>query len=161
VHDPRRPFEVAIGDRLVRDVGTEFDVRRDGSKIKVTVRRGAVEVGAGAGAAVPVPAGQQLVHDESTGVSSVSAVVVDEAFAWKQDRLIYRDQPLKVIVEDLNRRFPHALRIDDQRTAALRFTGVLSVDGEAATIRRLTALLPIEAERVGDATVLRARDEIR
>ena len=43
--------------------------------------------------------------------------------------------------------------------AALRFTGVLAVDGEDATIRRLVALLPISANREGGAMVLRARDE--
>jgi transmembrane sensor len=166
-HDAARPFTVAIGDREVRDIGTEFDIRRDGRQIRVTVREGKVEVSArdpsAAAAAPPVAlaAGQQLRHDEETGASSVASVSADEVFAWKQDRLIYRDQPLKVVVEDLNRRFPHALRIEGERTAGLRFTGVLAVDAEAATIRRLTELLPIEADRINGETVLRARAETR
>lgn len=163
VHDPSRPFSVAIGDRQVRDLGTEFDIARAGPQIRVTVKQGAVAVGAmnGAGAPIALHAGRQLVHDEDTGVSSVRDVAPDEAFAWEQNRLIYRDQPLRVVVEDLNRYFPHAVRIGDERIAAMRFTGVLAVDGEEATIRRLVALLPISADRVGGTTVLKARDETR
>jgi transmembrane sensor len=163
VHDPRRPFLVTIGDRQVRDLGTEFDIRRAGPEIKVTVRQGRVEVGAkdGDAATVALGAGRQLVHDEATGVSTVRSVAADEAFAWKQGRLIYRDQPLRVVVDDLNRYFPHAVRLEDERVGALRFTGVLTVDGENETIRRLVELLPISATRVGDATVLKVRDDSR
>ncbi len=163
VHDPSRPFSVAIGDRQVRDLGTEFDIARAGPRIRVTVKQGEVAVGAmdGAGAPIALQAGRQLVHDEDTGVSSVRDVAPDEAFAWEQNRLIYRDQPLRVVVEDLNRYFPHAVRIGDERVAAMRFTGVLAVDGEEATIRRLVALLPISADRVGGTTVLKARDATR
>lgn len=164
IHDPARPFTVTIGDRSVRDIGTEFDIRKAGPRIQVTVKHGEVTVaptGGGAEAPIALSAGRQLLHDEVTGTSSVRAVQADEVFAWKQGRLIYRDQPLRVVVEDLNRYFPHAVRIDDERVAAMRFTGVLAVDGEDATIRRLVALMPIEASRVGDNVILKARVENR
>ena len=164
VHDPARPFTVTVGDRSVRDIGTEFDIRRAGAQIQVTVRRGEVAVAPTADASaapIALSAGRQLVHDEATGASSVRDVPTDEVFAWKQGRLIYRDQPLRVVVEDLNRYFPHAVRIEDERVAAMRFTGVLAVDGEEATIRRLVALMPIEASRVGGNVILKAREENR
>jgi transmembrane sensor len=161
-HDPLRPFEVRVGDRQVRDLGTEFDIRRAGSQIRISVRRGMVEVASNGGAQgtpIDLGPGRQLTHDEATDVTTVRTAPVDEAFAWKQGRLIYRDQPLQVVVDDLNRAFPHTLRLEGARVAGLRFTGVLNVDAEDATIRRLTALLPISASRAGGATVLRARDE--
>jgi transmembrane sensor len=164
VHDPARPFAVAVGDREVRDLGTEFDIRREGDQIRVTVRRGRVEVAAndgGRGAPIALGAGRQLTHDEGTAVSTVSRVSADEVFAWKQGRLIYRDQPLRMVVDDLNRYFPHAVRIEGERVAELRFTGVLTVDGEDATIRRLVGLLPISATRINGATVLKAREDAR
>lgn len=43
-HDARRPFLIDVGDRVVRVVGTQFDVRRLDGKLSVTVARGAVEV---------------------------------------------------------------------------------------------------------------------
>jgi len=163
-HDPRRPFAVSVGDRQVRDLGTEFDIRRTGSQIRVSVRRGMVEVAANNGAAdapIDLGAGRQLTHDEASDVTTVRTAPADEAFAWKHGRLIYRDQPLQAVVDDLNRTFPRTVRIEGARVAALRFSGVLNVDAEDATIRRLTALLPISASRAGGATVLKARDEDR
>ena len=164
VHDPARPFVVTVGDRKVRDIGTEFDILETGQRIQVTVRQGEVMVapksGAG-GAPVPVAAGRQLVHEEGTDGSRVRDVAADDVFAWKQGRLVYRDQPLRLVVVDLNRYFPHTVRIEDERVAAMRFTGVLAVDGEDATIRRLVALMPIEASRVDGEVVLKPRDEDR
>ncbi|HEX4181534.1 MAG TPA: FecR domain-containing protein [Caulobacteraceae bacterium] len=161
-HDPARPFSVTIGDRRVRDIGTAFDVARSGPQIRVTVKQGEVAVAAIDDASTPptpLSAGHQLVHDEDTGASSVRSVPPSEAFAWKQGRLIYRDQPLRVVVEDLNRYFPRAVRIEDERVGAMRFTGVLTVDGKEATLRRLAALMPIQVDHVGDDMVLRARIE--
>jgi transmembrane sensor len=163
-HDPSRPFEVSVGDRQVRDVGTEFDIRRAGSQIRIAVRRGMVEVAANNGskdAPIDLGPGRQLTHDQTSDVTTVRTASADDAFAWKQGRLIYRDQPLQVVVDDLNRSFPHGVRIEGARAAEMHFTGVLNVDAEDATIRRLTALLPISASRVGGATVLKARDQDR
>lgn len=163
-HDPRRPFAVTVGDRQVRDLGTEFDIRRAGGQICVSVRQGRVEVastGASGEAPIALGVGRQLLHDEATDVSTVRRVSAEEVFAWKKGRLIYRDQPLRVVVDDLNRTFPHPVRIEGERLAALRFTGVLTVDAEDATIRRLEALLPISASRVNGETVLRPREEAR
>ena len=163
-HDPNRPFAVSVGDRQVRDLGTEFDIRHTGSQIRIAVRRGMVEVAANNGAKdapIDLAAGRLLTRDEATDVTTVRTAPVDEAFAWKHGRLIYRDQPLQVVVDDLNRTFPRAVRIEGERVASLRFTGVLNVDEEDATIRRLTALLPISASRAGGATVLKARADDR
>ena len=169
-HDPARPFVVSVGDSQVRDLGTEFDIRHAGPRISVSVRLGRVEVAANdsvktgaraTDAPISLGAGRQWLHDETTGVSTVRPISADETFAWKEGRLIYRDQPLWVVVDDLNRHFPRAVRIDGDRVAALRFTGVLTVDAEDSTIRRLVALLPISATRVNGATVLKARDETR
>ena len=43
-HDPARPFLIDIGDREVRVVGTEFNLRQRGDAFALTVRRGVVEV---------------------------------------------------------------------------------------------------------------------
>ena len=164
VHDPARPFVVSVGDRQVRDLGTEFEIRRAGDQIRVTVRKGRVEVAdntAGADAPIALGAGRQLLHDEGTNISTVRSVSADAVMAAKPVRLIYRDQPLQVVVDDLNRYFPHAVRIEGRQVAALRFSGVLTIDGEDATIRRLVGLLPISATRINGATVLKAREETR
>lgn len=163
-HDPQRPFVVAVGDRRVQDVGTEFDIRRGPSDVAVTVRQGLVQVepaAGAAGAAVSVGPGRQLRHKDGSDHSEVENVTPDDIFAWKTGRLVYRDQPLRVVVEDLNRYFTHPVRVADDKVAALRFTGVLTVDDEAPTIQRLTALLPVSATARNGAIIVRMREAPR
>lgn len=159
-HDARRPFVVATGDRLVRVVGTQFDVRRLDGKVSVTVARGAVEVhpaeGA-AGRAFRLRPGQRLVHVEGQPASRVSAAEPEEVLGWRSGRLVYREQPLSEVVADINQQFATPIRIDDPMLAATPISGVLILDDQDAVIDRLALLVPLRAVR-SDAGVVLRRD---
>jgi transmembrane sensor len=45
-HDTTRPFEVHVGEAVVRAVGTQFNIRRDVRDTTVSVLEGAVHVSA-------------------------------------------------------------------------------------------------------------------
>jgi transmembrane sensor len=162
-HDPKRPFLIRVGDSQVRVVGTEFDLRHRAGQTELTVRRGVVEVRPGEGAAQPVrvAAGQQLAHRDGTAAARIEAVDPDEAFAWTQGQLIYRDRPLSEVAADLSRRFGRPVSTADARTGEIRFTGVLVTDNEAAVIRRLESFAPVKAEQTPDGIVLRRTGERR
>ncbi len=158
--DEKRPFLITVGDETVRVVGTQFDVRHRDGRVAVTVSRGLVEVSpksGGAGSAVRLRPGQQLEHVEGGEDAAVSEVSPDEVFGWRSGRLIYRDRPLSEVAADLNRYFAKPVRLDGAQTANLRFSGVLMVDGQDATVRRLTELLPVSATFSGGAVVLHSR----
>ncbi|MDB5418751.1 MAG: hypothetical protein JWP50_2170 [Phenylobacterium sp.] len=156
-HDPKRPFLIAVGDRQVRVVGTEFNLRHRGGLTELTVRRGVVEVRPEAGAAPPVrvAAGQQLAHRDGAAATQVSPVDPGDAFAWTEGQLIYRDRPLSEVAADLARRFGRPISTADARTGDLRFTGVLVTDDETAVMRRLEGFAPVKAERIRGGIVLR------
>jgi transmembrane sensor len=158
-HDTRRPFLVAAGDRTVRVVGTQFDVRRRAGKLSVTVARGAVEVrpsGQALGAAYRLHPGQRFDHVEGAREARVDAVAADEVLGWRTGRLVYRDQPLSEVVADLNAQFRQPITIEDPKLAATPISGVLVVDGdESAVIRRLALLVSARAVRSGPGVVLR------
>jgi transmembrane sensor len=159
-HDAGRPFLIAVGDRQVRVVGTEFNIRRRADKVALTVRRGVVEVRpAGSPQAAPtrVTVGQQFVHTDGAPGSIVRVSDPDAAFAWTNGQLIYRNQPLSEVAADLTRRFAIPVRTADARTAALRFSGVLVTDSEPQVLRRLQAYAPIRIERTAAAIVLHSR----
>lgn len=159
-HDAARPFLIAVGDRQVRVVGTEFNLRRRAGRLGLTVRRGLVEVRpADSPNAAPtrVAVGQELVHAEGEAGQLLRVSDPDAAFAWTSGQLVYRDQPLSEVAADLTRRFAEPVRVADARTAALRFSGVLVTDSEAAVLRRLEAYAPVRAERVRDGIVLHHR----
>lgn len=158
-HDVNRPFFVAAGDRTVRVVGTQFDVRRLSGKISVTVARGAVEVrpNIGAGMTYRLRPGQKLDHQEGQSAARVVAAEPSEVMGWRSGRLVLRDKALGDVVDDLNQQFAVPMTIEDASLAALPVSGVLVLDSQDAVIRRLALLAPVKAVR-SDAGLLLRRD---
>ena len=159
-HDPARPFLIDTGDRQVRVVGTEFNVRQRGDDFALTVRRGLVEVRpAGAPAATPVrvPAGQRLAHHRGDAQVVLTATPADAAFAWTGGQLVYSGASMSEVAADLSRSLGTPVRVADAATGRIRFTGVLALDDRDAVLRRLEAFAPIRAERDVRGVVLRRR----
>lgn len=159
-HDAKRPFLIAVGDRQVRVVGTEFNLRHRADQVALTVRRGTVEVRpADALEAQPtrVTVGQAFTHTEGEAGSMLKVSDPEAAFAWTSGQLIYRDQTLSEVAADLSRRFATPVRTADAGTASLRFSGVLVTDNEQGVLRRIEAYAPVRAERAGGVIVLRHR----
>lgn len=156
--DRRKPFLIAAGDRTVRVVGTQFDVRRRDRRLAVTVASGTVEVLPGEGAAgraYRLRPGQRLEHQEGQPTVQVSAAEPAEVLGWRAGRLVYRGQPLSEVVADLNRHFATPIRIEDAALARTPISGVLVLDDQDAVIRRLALLTPLTAVPSGAGLVLR------
>lgn len=158
--DAQRPFVIAVGERNVRVVGTEFDVLRHQGLLRVTVREGVVAVQPAQTRSpiepVTLTAGQQFEHRQGAAIATVRAVDPEAAFAWRQGNLVYRDQPLSEVVEDLNRYLNTPIQAVGD-AADLRFSGVLRLDSEEAVLRRLQAFLPVKIERGPQGVTLKAR----
>lgn len=147
-HDAARPFTVAASDRIVRVVGTQFDVRNRRGDLSVTVARGQVQVRPGAGAssgrAFLVTPGHRLVVDR-TGAEKLSAVDPQEAFGWRSGRLVYRAEPLANVVADLNRQYVQQIEVSDPELGKTPVTGVIVLDDQASVIARLSLMLPVRS----------------
>ena len=158
--DSHRPFLITAGDRTVRVVGTQFNVRRRDGVQSVTVRRGVVDVlptrGA-AGQAYRLTVGQRLDHVEGADASTLRAAAPDEAMSWRTGKLIYRGEPLANVVADLNRYAPTPVRIADARVGRMPFSGVLITDDGLGAVRALTVLAPVTSTETPDGILLRAK----
>jgi transmembrane sensor len=156
-HDPARPFLIRVGDRQVRVVGTEFDLRHRGGVLTLTVRRGVVEVrpAEASGAPVRLQVAEQLTHRDGTPGDAVAKVDADEAFGWTEGQLVYHARPLAEVAADLSRRFGEPIRPADAATGRTPFTGVLVTDSEPAVLRRLKAFAGVSAERTAQGVVLK------
>jgi transmembrane sensor len=160
--DARRPFVIAVGDRTVRVVGTQFDVRNRQGALAVTVARGVVEVhparGA-AGGAYRLRPGQRFESRLGAPEVRVAAAAADDVLGWRAGRLIYRDRPLGEVVADLNQQFSTPILMSDPTLAAIPVSGVLILDNQKAVVDRLALMLPISAIRSDEGWILR-RDEV-
>lgn len=154
IHDERRPLTLAAGDTRITDLGTEFDVLRDGGAVKVAVREGEVSLGSGE----TLKAGDMSRHQEGSTATALSRVNADEAFAWQTRHAIYRDQSLSVVVGDLNRYFDKPLMVDEA-SGKLRLTAILTLDSETSVVERLQDFLPLDARATEKGVLLtRAAD---
>lgn len=155
--DASRPFVIGVADQRVRVVGTQFNIRRDEDSVRVTVRRGVVEVaqrdGKG-GAPARLTVGQELRHVQGSGRSRLRRVEPDAAFAWSQGQLVADDETLGDIVTDLNRRFPTPIRIAPE-AAGKRFSGVIALGDQDAAVRLLAARAGLGVHRANGEIVLR------
>jgi transmembrane sensor len=167
--DPNRPFKVEAGERTIVAVGTVFTVGYIDREVRVTLlegkvavtddtasphrQSGAVSQSAGGSAIVELAAGEELHvrHDGSTTVNPKADL--DAATAWRQGKVIFRDEPLGEAVRRLNRYSRLQLEIEDSALAALRVTGVFDAGDTAAFAEAVQSYLPVVADYSDSDTI--------
>jgi transmembrane sensor len=166
-HDKRHPFIVSAGEIKVRAIGTAFNVRRTGDRVMVTVTEGTVQIAQGdasssasavAHGAVVAVAGQQVVYDPAASGLTVATVDTGQVLGWRNDRLQFVNEPLGVVVANINRYSLRPLRIADPKVNTITFTGTVSptdLDGWAAA---LPHIFPVKVRATGKEIVIAARD---
>lgn len=142
-HDPRAPFTVRVGDAMLIDVGTTFDVTRTGQALRLAVSAGAVDYVSG-GARARVAAGQGLHVDRG----AAERVSVDPAAVggWRTGTLSYDGAPLSEVADDLAR--VTGMRVTIAPTLRDRtFRGTLALGTRQTDLAPLAALLEVEVRR--------------
>lgn len=154
-HNKAWPFVVSAGDRQVTAVGTAFDVRVDGSRVRVVLLEGKVRVDPlrreGLERLIPQLAaedlgpGQQLVA--STGAPSVTVAAADiqRAVSWRNGQVIFRDDTLGAAVTELNRYSETRILVNDPKLSALKVSGVFNTDRPENFVAAVTTFYPIKA----------------
>ena len=122
-HDAGRPFTVRAGDWEIEDVGMIFSVRRGARGVDVGVSEGSVlfdpqnnRIALKAGEALTVLDGQRIVR---------SRIDPDEART-----LVFSGEPIRFAAETIALVLGRDVRADD-RVAAMPFTGVVRLTGDA------------------------------
>ena len=148
VHDEQRPFSVVVGEAVLTDLGTAFDVTRLEDGLRVAVSEGVVQVDVGSNRATLRPGEGLVAREGRLTRRSVPAAEVD---AWREGRLVYEDERYAVVIEDLARVIGHPVRLAPE-LAERRFTGSIGVQGSRDALRpRLEALLGVSIRSEGDA----------
>jgi len=169
--DPLRPFKVRVGDATIVAIGTAFDVQRDSDRAIVAVTEGRVLVEPVAHflpvsvlqgfrpklRTVHLDAGQQTVAG-SAGIEDPTAVEdTAAATAWQTGRLAFRLQPLRYVLEDVNRYAPKPIVLEGAGLGSLVITGTVERDNISGWISSLERVFDLEAVEESDRIVIRAR----
>jgi len=153
VHDPDRPFHVVGPVTDVEVTGTAFSVRAMGERDNVTLQHGSVSVRPRVGHAQAVKLlPRHAVAVGATGLGVVDAIDPDDAFAWLDGRIRFRDRRLGDVLDELRRYHRGIIIVANARTAEIRVSGNYRLDEPAVVVASL-------AEAVG-ATLIRLSDRV-
>ena len=164
-HDPRRPLSVSAGRKVVRAVGTAFNVQIiDSGQVELIVTDGTVMV---VDDTVTTPArtigttprtvtkGERvLLGTDRETISKVSDSALSAELSWRQGNLIFRGETLAVAIAEVSRYTPVKFEIADERLKELRIGGLFKagdVDGLLATLKEN---FNIDSERLDAERVL-------
>lgn len=87
-HDAAHPFEVAVDDARLVDIGTVFDVRSDAQGLSLSVSEGAVQFDPD-GADVRVSPGEVLHRPTGASTYTLARMPAEQVGEWREGRLTF------------------------------------------------------------------------
>jgi transmembrane sensor len=152
-HDDRDPFTLRSGDLTVRDLGTVFNVAREGSRLDLQVAEGSVLFQPGR-EAVRVTPGLALSAREDLRSVALSHIAVDAVGGWRTGRLSFTNETLSSVTAAIKRLYGIDVRLDPDLSAR-PFTGMVRLTGVAERdIPHIAALVGAGWRRNGERWTL-------
>lgn len=146
-HDPSRPFEVEVNGRVVRAIGTTFNIDHHDHRTAISVLEGAVRL-LRKNEALDIPAGYRVTYETDGQPSALEPFNPPRITAWHRHELIFDDMPLDRIIDQLNRYRSGPIVILDSRLRAQRLSGSIALTDPDRSLAMLQHVLPFRVTRV-------------
>ena len=165
VHDATRPFFVHAANAVIRDVGTQFEVRlHSDHAVDVLVDEGQVEVlgsaaatasagggagdGGNAGWARALTAGERLlIAGPHLQLKMMSPQQVADDLAWREGALVFNGQPLSQALAEVERYTRARIVLVGPDVGSLHISGRFRTDDVPGFFQALQAALPVRVSR--------------
>jgi len=149
--DKRHPFILKTSDIDIYVTGTRFNVMayEDDPEIVVTLEEGKVDLyfssrDQSSGKIACIEPGERVVIERDSKEISKSSGETDIYTAWKDGLLIFRDDPMDVIVKRLERWYNVEIEFADEELAGYRFTATFSDETLRQVLHLLSVAVPME-----------------
>lgn len=154
--DPARPFSVKAGTGLIRDIGTTFQVSKNGTEVNVGLLEGEVVISNGlAQAGSTLRPGQQLSYDHSGRMTPPEPLDINVAQAWPGGDLVFKNRRLDALLTEMNRYSATKLRLADPDLGKITVSGVFHIGDQAALLEALEQGWSLRGEhRAGDDEIV-------
>lgn len=125
-HDPKRPFEVSVGEHSITALGTSFDIRVDvaSERMQVTMVEGRARID-WTDSQIELGAGEQWMVSRNTPLHR-QQVEAERVISWRDGLLIFEDTSLQEAVAEVNRYTSRPIVLQDVELGAMRISGVFS-----------------------------------
>jgi transmembrane sensor len=159
-HNAQRPFRVIVGNIVVTDIGTTFQVADDdpSGQVDVLVTQGAVRVASPAGQ-ITLTTGQHARFSQlATGAPRprplrMAPVDIDRILAWREGRLELDGETLDSAVADMNRHNQLHLRVGNAALGRESLYGSFRMD-DATGFARAAAMSLGTDTRMQDGSIV-------
>ena len=148
-HDANAPFTVRSGAMTVQDLGTVFNIERDGTRFDVQVAEGSV-LFQPKREAVTLNAGAGISAREDLGTVALTKVDVARVGGWRTGAIAFVGEPFGRVAAVLKRTDGVILSVDPSLSQQ-PFTGMVRLSGKAAQdVPHIAALVGAEWHQDGE-----------
>ena len=176
-----RPFQVRVGKRAIKAVGTAFTVRRRQDKIEVIVEDGIVEVLSAPQAAsssqnlttrgrrqtdgwirvAALTVGQAaLFTKDDEQIDKMDALALERRLAWRKGLLAFAGEPLAEVVEDIDRYTNLSIVIEDPDLNNTPIGGYFKVGDVEGLFEALETIFDVQVRYVGPNQVVLSKNRV-
>lgn len=148
VHNEKAPFRVKVGDEIIEDLGTHFNVcaYADEPRIKTTLLEGSVKVDD-----IVLKPGEQAVLEKNGHLSVLKNVDTDDVIAWKNGFFAFNNANLKSVMKTLSRWYDidvvYAPHVNNEQRFSGRIDRSLTLSQILNGLKQTRAHFRIEANR--------------
>jgi transmembrane sensor len=152
-----QPFIVKTGMSEVTVLGTQFSVREFGDSTRVSVKEGRVSVkdlhkgNIDSSQTAILHAGQSVHSGKLNNIKAISPNLVG---SWLEGRLVFDNQPLSVVITEVNRYNDTQYVIAGDELESMPLTGTFNLSELSSFEKLLVMILPVEiSEKHGQSSV--------
>lgn len=128
VRHESRPFLVEAMGGTTRDIGTGFEVRREGDAVEVGVTEGIVQIRAPDGTqGKPLRAGGRMRYTAS-GLSELAALAPTQLASWRKGELLIENQSADAAIAEISRYRPASVWMLGDFSKVRRVSGLFLIE---------------------------------
>lgn len=152
--DKNRPFIVSNGNARARAVGTAFSVKKADNDMRVIVSEGTVEVSSGTTDAPALVHINQQVDYQQGRVGPVMSSDILETLAWQRGQLIFKQQPLFRVIQEVNRYRSGQIMLINPKLKERIVSGVFDTADSNAVVDGIKTTLKVSSVNLSEQLVL-------
>jgi transmembrane sensor len=153
-HDAAHPFTVMIGNRRVTDLGTDFVIRRDETRLEVAVVRGRVRYDAAKQTAMLTPGDVVTASGDAMSETKKPVRQLLRRLGWRRGVLVFDTTTLADAAEEFNRYNREKIVVTDPAAAQLTIGGTFPALDVSSFTDVAQDVLGLRVEKHGNDIVI-------
>jgi transmembrane sensor len=157
-HDAAHPFVITSDNVCIEVLGTSFYVNTNGTdgKVEVVLTSGKVAVyyADKPGQKVILAPGERIDFPKANADFTKTVNTDENYMAWKTKKMVFSDQPLSIIIQQLNKVYRSNITISQPNIGNCRMTATFDNQELDAVMHVIEATLDVEIHKKGNTFVI-------